>query len=292
MSLRRSLPVLVIVGLYAAGICAQEQFTLLATIVDPEKGTPVESLTPADVRVTEDGAPAKVTKVEAVVRQVKVQLLIDNGVGIGQNSLSDFRSGVRNLLEALPPNTETTIVTTAPQGRMLVKATKNRDELLKGVDRLAPDSSTGRFVETLGEAIERANKEKDTFTVIICAATTSGDGNVLAAEMKRVVNPLPGRPIIVHVLLYSGVQSAIGGDIQIELGQRVAKMTGGRYEFINSMNRYTTLMPELGAEVAKQAISSAKQFRITAQRPDGKKGDFVKLSMSAGARVVTNVRVE
>ena len=292
MSLRRFIPVLVIVGLYAAGICAQEQFTLLATILDPEKGTPVESLTAADVKVTEDGAPAKVTKIEAVVREVKVQLLIDNGVGVGQNSLSDFRTGVRNLLEALPPNVETTVMTTAPQARTLVKATKNRDELLKGVDRLAPDSGTGRFIESLGEAIARANKEKDAFTVIICAATTSGDGKILQSEMKRIFEPLQGRPILIHVLMYSGVQSALGGDIQIETGQRVAKMTGGRYELINSMNRYVTLMPELGAEVAKQAIGNTKQFRITAQRPDGKKGDFVKLSIQAGARVVSNVRVE
>ena len=291
MSLRRFIPVLVIVGLSAAGIRAQEQFTMLATILDPEKGTPVESLTPADIRVTENGAPAKVTKVEAVVRQVKVQLLIDNGVGIGQN-LSEFRSGVRNLIEALPPNVETTVMTTSPQARTLVKATKNRDELLKGVDRLAPDSATGRFVESLGEAIERANKEKDTFTVIICAATTSGDGDVLESAMKRVVTQLSGRPIIVHVLVYSGVQSALGGDIQIEMGQRVTKMTGGRYEYINSMNRYITLMPELGAEVAKEATGNTKQFRITAQRPDGRKGDFVKLTLSAGARVVSSVRVE
>jgi len=291
MSPRRFIPVLLLIGICAAGVRAQEQFTMIASILDPEKGTPVESLTPADIRLTEDGAPAKVTKVEAVVRQVKVQLLIDNGVGIGQN-LSDFRTGVRNLLQALPPDVETTVMTTSPQSRTLVKATKNRDELLKGVDRLAPDSATGRFVESLGEAIERANKEKDTFTVIICAATTSGDGNVLESAMKRVLTQLGGRPIIVHVLMYSGVQSALGGDIQIDLGQRVTKMTGGRYEFINSMNRYTTLMPELGAEVAKQATGNTKQFRITAQRPDGKKGDFVKLSMSAGARIVSNVRVE
>jgi hypothetical protein len=290
MSLRRSIPVLVIVGLFAAGIYAQEQFTLLASIVEPDKGTPVESLTPADIKVTEDGAPAKVTKVEAVNRQVKVQLLLDNGVG--QNSLSDFRTGVRKLLEALPPNIETTIITTSPQARTLVRATKNRDDLLKGVDRLAPDSGTGRFIESLGEAIERANKEKDAFTVIICAATTSGDGKVMQAEMKRIFEPLQGRPILIHVLMYSGVQSGLGGDIQIETGQRVAKMTGGRYEFFNNMNRFTTLMPEFGADVAKQAVGSSKQFRITAQRPDGKKGDFVKLSISAGARVVTNVRVE
>jgi hypothetical protein len=291
MSPRRSIPVLFLLGLCAAGVRGQEQFTILATILDPEKGTPVDSLTPADVRVTEDGQPAKVTKVEAVVRQVKVQVLIDNGVGIGQN-LSEFRSGVRNLLEALPPNVETTVVTTSPQARMLVRATKNRDELLKGVDRLTPDSATGRFTESLTEAVDRANKEKDTFTVIICAGTTSGDGGVLQSRMTELIDKVRGKPLLIHVLMYSGERSATGGDTQVEVGQLVTKMTGGRYEFINSMNRYTTLLPELAAEVAKQAAGSTKQFRITAQRPDGKKGDFVKLSMSAGARVVSSVRVE
>jgi hypothetical protein len=291
MSFRRFVPVLVVLGLCAASVRAQEQFTLLATVLDPEKGTPVESLTPADVRVTEDGQTAKVTKVDAVVRQVKVQILIDNGVGIGSN-LAELRSGVRNLLSGLPPEVETTVVTTSPQGRILVRPTKNREELLKGVDRLTPDSSTGRFTESLSEAIERANKEKDTFTVIICAATTSGDGQVMASHMQRVVNALGGRPIIVHVLMYSGERSASGGDAQIELGQRVTKMTGGRYENINNMTRYVTLLPELGADVAKQATGSTKQFRITAQRPDGKKGDLGKLGMSAGPRAVTSVRVE
>jgi len=281
MTLRRFVPVLVFLGLCAAGVRAQEQFTLLATVLDPEKGTPVESLTPGDVRVTEDGQPAKVTKVDAIVRQVKVQVLIDNGVGIGSN-LAELRSGVRNLLSSLPPDIETTVVTTSPQGRFLVRPTRNREDLLKGVDRLAPDSATGRFTETLSEAIERANKEKDTFTVIISAATTSGESQVMASHMQRVVD----------VLMYSGERSATGGDAQIDLGQRVTKMTGGRYENINNMTRYVTLLPELGADVAKQATGSTRQFRITAQRPDGKKGDLGKLAMSAGARAVTSVRVE
>ena len=69
-------------------------------------------------------------------------------------------------------------------------------------------------------------------------------------------------------------------------------MTGGRYEHINNMTRYVTLLPELGADVAKQATGSTKQFRITAQRPDGKKGDFGRLAMSSGSRAVTSVRLE
>jgi hypothetical protein len=291
MPLGRFVPALVLLYLCASGVGAQEQFTLLATILDPEKGTPAESLNPADVRVNEDGATAKVTKVETVVRQVKVQVLIDNGVGIAKN-LAELRSGLRNLLSGLPPDIEATIVTTAPQGRFLVRPTKNREELLKGVDRLAPDSSTGRFTETLTEAVDRANREKDTFSVIISAATTSGEAGILESRMKELLGKVAGKPLLIHVLMYSGERSASGGDVQIELGQLVTKMTGGRYELINNMSRYVTLLPEFGAEVAKQAAGNTRQFRITAQRPDGKKGAFGRLGISAGSRPVTSVRLE
>src|SRR4030095_9807831 len=127
MSLRRYIPVLVVLGLCTAGLRAQQQFTLLATVLDPQKGTPADTLTPAEIRISEEGEDAKIVKIDPVVRSVKVQLLLDTGVGIGQN-LSEVRTGVRRLLEALPPDTETTIVTTSPQGRFLVKATKNREE--------------------------------------------------------------------------------------------------------------------------------------------------------------------
>src|SRR5258708_10328709 len=128
MSLKRFGPVLFILGLCAAGLRAQSQFSMLATVLDHAKGSAIEALTAADVHVMEDGAELKVVKVDAIVRAVKVQVLIDNGVGIGQN-LSELRNGVRGLLEKLPPDVETTVVTTSPQGRFLVKPTKNHEEL-------------------------------------------------------------------------------------------------------------------------------------------------------------------
>jgi hypothetical protein len=199
---------------------------------------------------------------------------------------------LRGLIEALPPDIETTIVTTSPAPRIHVKPTKKREDLLKGVDQLAPDSATGRFTEGITEAAERGNKEKDAFTVIIAAGTTAGDANLPDGAMKRLVASITGKPVMVHVLLYGGERSAFGGDAQIEVGQRVAKMTGGRYEFINSMNRYITLLPEFGADVAKQLVGSKRQFRITAQRPAGKTGPLGKFSIAAGARIITNVRIE
>lgn len=290
MPLRRFVCVLFVLGLCAL-LRAQNQFTVIATILDPEKNTPVETLAPSDVHVMEDGVDGKIVKIEPVVHTVKVQLLIDNGVGIGQD-LAPLRTGVRGLLEALPPDVETTVVTTSPQPRFLVKATKNREELLKGVDRLTLDSSSGRFTESLLEAAERANKDKDAFTIFIAAGTTSGDRDIREAQTKRLLEQIQGKPMIIHVLMYSGEKSATLGDVQVEVGQRVTKMTGGRYEFINNMSRYQTLLPELAAEVAKQATGSVRQFRITVQRPTGKSGSLGKLGINAAARIVSSVRLE
>ena len=288
MTLRAILPVLVAVVLSGTALGAQEQFTLLASFVERGSGNPVETLTPADVSVTEDGLTATVVKVEPVVRSVKVQVLIDNGAGVGRN-IVELRNGVRRLLEELPPDIDTTLVTTSPNPRFLVRATKNRDDLLKGIDRLAPDSGAGRFTESLAEAAERANKDRDAFNVIIAAGTTSGDARILDGEMQRALEQIGGKPMIVHVLLYAGERSASGGTAQVEVGERAAQMTGGRYEFINSMNRYSTLLPELGTEVAKQLTGGTRQFRVTVQRPDGKKGDLGKVSLGVGSKSVTNV---
>jgi hypothetical protein len=288
MTPRAILAVLVTVVLSGPALGAQEQITFLASFTERGSGKPVETMTPADVGVTEDGVTATVLKVEPVVRSVKVQVLIDNGSGIGRN-IGELRNGVVRLLEALPPDVETTLVTTSPQPRSLVRPTKNRDELLKGVDRLAPDSGAGQFTASLAEAAERANKDKDAFTVIIAHGTTSGDNRVLESEMQRALEQIGRKPMLVHVVLYAGERSTTGGQTQVDVGERAAQMTGGRYEFVNTTNRYSTLLPELGADVAKQAIGNTRQFRITVQRPAGKRGELGKISVSSASKSVSGL---
>src|ERR1044072_3912789 len=102
MRLRPVLAALVTVALCVATVGAQAQLTLLASFIDQATGNPPETLTAADMSVTEDDVAAKVVKVEPVVRSVRIELLIDNGIGIGRN-IAELRTGVRRLVEALPP---------------------------------------------------------------------------------------------------------------------------------------------------------------------------------------------
>lgn len=266
---------------------APKQLQVYAAVADGS-GAPAKTLEPADIRVMENGVEAKVTKVEPVNWPVKVQILVDNGVGLGSANINHLKTGIMGLLEALPQNLEVTLVSTAPQPRFLARATTDRAAMMKGLDLLAPDSGAGRFVEALAEATQRIERDKsDYFPVIIMAGTTSGDRDVRDSDVNRMMQRLEQRPTTVHIVLYSGgTGSASGGANQTQVGLAVTKFTGGRFENINSATRIATLLPEMGAQVAKSHEKQSHQFRITADRPDGANGDIGRISAGAKSPLV------
>jgi hypothetical protein len=267
----------------AGNMRAQQQFQIYASVADAS-GNPVTSLQPSDLRVTEGGAEAKILKVEPVNWPVKVQLLLDNGIGLGSGNIQILKDGVRGLIEALPGNLEVTMVTTAPQPRFLVRPTTDKAMMIEGLSRLAPDSGAGRFVESINEATQRIEKDMtDHFPVIIMAGTSSGDANVLERDVKRIFERIQKKPTTVHVVvLNSTAGSASGGANQTQVGMAITEATRGRYESIAAATRLATLLPEIGKQVAASHEKQGHQFRLTVERPAGKSGDPGQVS--AGAR--------
>jgi len=274
------------VSLVAAVLAAQapKQIQIFASIVDGT-GAPAKTVEIGDLRLLENDVEAKVTKVEPVNWPVKVQILVDNGVGLGGGgaNIVHLKTGVKGLLEALPDNLEVTFVSTAPQPRFLVRPTTDRAAIMKGLDLLSTDSGAGRFVESLNEATQRIEKDKtDYFPVIISLATTSGDRDVRDSDVNKMMDRLAARPTTVHVVLFNGGgQSSSGGANQTNIGMNVTKFTGGKFENINSPARIATLLSEWGKTVSTAVERQSHQFRVTAERPAGASGSIGKISMGA-----------
>jgi hypothetical protein len=263
----------VVLGVATLDLHAQQQLQLFARVVD-SKGAPVATLEPGDVTIKENDVDTKVLKIDPINWPMKVQLLVDNGVGLGNDNVTHVRNGVRGLIEALPEGTEVTLVTTAPQPRIVVRPTTDRAAQLKGVDLLTPDSGAGRFVESLSEAMQRVERDKtDFFPVIISAGTQAGDtGGEVENAYKQLMQRLQKRPATVHVVMFSrGTGQTAGGGVQTEVGLQVTKYTGGRYEGIAVASRLATLLPEIGAQVAKSQANQGHQFRITIARTSSAK---------------------
>ena len=274
-----------ILGVSATGH-AQKQIQLLATLVD---ATAAGDVAPSDFTVTEDGKPATVTKVEVIETKPKIQILIDNGTGMPSSSLADLRSGVRALLQGLPEGIEVTIVQTAPQPRFLERATTDRAKLLAAVDRITPDTGTGRFVESLHEASQRIDKDKSGRYTVVTIGTSSGDADVRERDVQGLMKNVQTSGATIHVILMSAMNTGSGGQMQGEVGQRVAQLSGGRFEKINAASRIPTLMQEMAAQIAQTLGGASRQVRITVDRPADASGDLGKLGLKAPNRVVTNV---
>src|SRR5262245_33138849 len=84
----------------AAGVCLltalraaqnSKQIQVFASILDGT-GAPAKTVEAGDIRLMENGAEAKVTKVEPVNWPVKVQILLDNGIGLGAANIQQLKN--------------------------------------------------------------------------------------------------------------------------------------------------------------------------------------------------------
>jgi von Willebrand factor type A domain len=281
------------VCLTAAGLYAQNTMMFFASVVD-DKGVPVATLAPDDLKVAENGVEGKIVKVEPIDWPVKVQLLIDNGTGMDA-ALVQIRNGVKGFVEALPDGIEMSLYTTAPQPRNIVKPSTDKQALVQGADRIVPDSGAPRFIEALNEAAARVDKDKGNYfpVVVILGSTTAEGGSFMERDVQRMLQRFAERSTV-HVIMYTtGAQSAraVAGANQTAVGDAVAKNTGGRYDNIASANRLATLLPEIGAQIAQSHARQSHQFRLTFQRPNGASGALGQVGAQVRAGLTSSMTI-
>lgn len=264
----------------AIDIHAQNTVTFFASVVD-DKGAPVTTLAPEDFKVAENGVEGKIAKIEPIDWPVKVQLLIDNGIGM-ETALVQIRNGVKGFIEAMPDGIEMSLITTAPQPRYIVRPTMDKQAVIQGADRIAPDSGSARFVEALNEAAARVDKEKGNYfpVVVILGSTTADGSSYQERDVQRMLQRFSDRAASVHVVMLSTSSRSASAANQSAVGEAVAKSTGGRYDNIAASTRVATLLPEIGVQVAKSHTRQSRQFRITFQRPGNASGPLGQVGVA------------
>ena len=285
--------VVLFVSLVGAAAHAQRQFEFYISAVDAE-GLPVTNLKAEDIVVTENGATASIERMELVTKPVRVQVLVDNGIGTG-SQLLQFRNGLKGFFGALPLGVEASLITLSPQPRWVVRTTNDRVQLTKGVDLIAPDEGGTKFIDGLVEAAERMdqdNRGREQYYPVIVVLSTTGPETSSSRErdMERMVQRFREQNATVHiVMLGTGPRTtnAVTGARQVGLGKFVADDTGGRYEAIAAPTRVMTLLPEIGELVARAHIRQHQQYRITAGRPEGRSGPLGDLAMGISRPGVT-----
>ena len=277
--IRAVFPVFALAVLSTAWLSGQAgttfQFIVAATNA---AGEPVADLKPDDVLMSEKAGPAKVTTVEPFALPVKVTIAVDNGHD-SEQALSNYRAGLKGFVEAFPPDTEMTIITTAPQPRMVVKESRDRAAILRGVNGFAPEAGRPRFTDALvdyGRRLEAEMKDPKFKLYVPILLMVSTAANETASYQPAEVDKAIGFLIARRAMIYVTVNSTRSGDAtatadlntnrQSMIAVPVTKRVNGRYEAIAIFNRLDTLLPDMGRELAAYAKRLGTQYKVTVTR--------------------------
>jgi hypothetical protein len=262
------------------GAQAPQTFQFAVSATDPS-GAPVTDLKPEDVVMSENGVQQQVVKVEPLTVPLKLTLAVDNGMD-SSDALVHYRSGLTGLVEALPEGVEITLITIAPQPRMVVRPTTDRAQVLRGINGFAPEQAAPRFTDALVEFSERLQKEaKDRKiapyvpVMLMLSTTANQQTSYEATEVAKAMNFLVGRRARLNMIVMSTrtgqatSAGSINASVQAIVGMPVVKATNGRYEALALSSRLATLLPEWGKDLAALHRRQVNQFRVTVERAKG-----------------------
>jgi hypothetical protein len=226
-------------------------------------GAPISDLRASEVSVTEDGVACKVVKVEPA-GSTKVQLLVDNGT-VNTSPINGLRDGLQGFFEKLPDGVDVSVYTTAPQSRPIVKNATDKKKLVDSIAIIAPDRGAGLFFESLLDAVDRVDRDKAPgLPVIVVVGSDVGAEEIKNGDTMNIQQKIIKNHIRIDVVLMQGGRNASSrSGLQPEIGMTVTKLSGGRYEFINSTTRLATLLPEVGERIAQSVAGHGNQYRVT-----------------------------
>ena len=269
----------------APALLAQSNaFQFVVSVVD-ESGRPVSDLTRDEIVLTENGIADEIVKVEPFAIPIELTLAVDNGP-LSADSLVHYRNGLSGLVKALPGDVEVTLITMSPQPLMVVRPTTDRIRVLRGLTTFAPQDDSPRFTDTLVEFAKRYEEELqrtrkiDSVPVLVMISTSVTEAvSYQPPEITRALGFLERRKAIVHVAMLNINRGATGlasldDGRQTLIAIPATKVTRGRYESLANPSRLTTLLPELGTQLASLHRKQVNQLLVTANRRPGLRGQL------------------
>ena len=277
-------------GTYAQTQLQPSQLQVFISAVDAA-GAPVTDLKPEEIAMTENGAPGKVVTLERHNLPVKLTITVDNGRD-SVTALAALRTGLTSLVEALPPDLEVTLITTAPQPSMVVRPTTDRTQILRGISRFGvePDESA-RFTDALVEYAERLEKDfKDNklnyAPLLVMVSTSAPEASSIQRDtIEKALKTLLTRGARVSLAMTTTKPTnadsvdALKNGRQALIATPIVKASGGKFETLVAFNGLTTLLPEWGKAIAASHIKQTTQFRAVIDRPGGATGQLNNLGM-------------
>ena len=236
-------------------------------------GTPVTDMTAEEIIIQWDEMPCEIRELEPLNWPVRVTVFVDNATE-SQTVLPDMREGLTGFLDALPPDIEVAIATTGGRPQYLTEHTTDRAALADAIGTIASQGGAATFFDALYEEAERIDDDDDRAylpaIVMVAVAGSEGSGQARGQNLERMMDRLYENAAVVHTLLLPSPLGGVGatqGRPQTRWGTDIAAATRGRFEALTIATQYRTLLPEIGADLARKHALVRHQYRVTYRPP-------------------------
>lgn len=236
-------------------------------------GTPVTDMTAEEVIIQWDEMPCEIRELETVNWPVRVTVFVDNATE-SRTVLPDMRAGLTAFLEALPPDVEVAIATTGGRPQYLTEHTTDRAALADAIGAIASQGGAATFFDALYEEAEKIEDDDDReylpAIVMVAVAGSEGSGQARGRNLERMMDRLYENAAVVHTLLLPSPLGGVGatqGRPQTRWGTDIAAATRGRFEALTIATQFRTLLPEIGADLARKHALVRHQYRVTYRPP-------------------------
>jgi VWFA-related protein len=247
------------------------------------RGVRIGGLRADSFKVTENGLPAEVQRVETDGGSLDVCLALDRSPSmLDENKLAYAKAAARQFLTQLSPSDQAALITFSNGSTLDQGLTADRQSLVSAIERAEASGNTTTFLDGVYWAITQV------------ALHPHGGGGVTAAgsvrtDARRVVlaltdgNDRASRVLPQELIDYARVNNvslcmvALGGDASSAQMQHLAQQTGGVFLHAPSPQELQALYVALAQQLKQEYRIT---FRSPRPTPDGTRRD-VKVTLAS-----------
>jgi hypothetical protein len=235
---------------------------LYVTALDEKSKAPIETLTPADIRVTEDDRAREVVRVTPATTPMPVAVLVDNQIG-AQATIADLRNALASFLPRMAAVGPVALITLADRPTIAQDYTTDADKLTRAATRVFAQPDSGA---TLLDAIVEVSRgigrrEEDRAAIVVVTTELTEFSNL---HFSQVIDALEESGAMLSAVVLTNLRVSNQSDPwrnrAVVLDRGVRESGGIRVDVLTSVS-YTGALAQI-------ADALTHQHRVVYARPE------------------------
>lgn len=228
---------------------------------DAQTKAPLDSLSPADIRVTEDDRAREVLRVAPATSPMPIALVLDNQAA-AQTTITDVRRAVTAFVSQAASLGPIAIITTADRPTIVQDYTTDVDKLTAAANRLfAQPDSGATLLDAIVEVSRGLGRREEDRAAIVVMTTELTEFSTL--NYTQVLDGLKGGGAMMSAVVLQNVAGSINNEPSrnraIVLDRGVTQSGGTRVDVLTSMS--------YGEALGQIAAALKSQHRVVYARP-------------------------